>query len=98
MADRDDSAGGQCWGAERTLDAEVITELLLGAFEAAPGHFPAVRIRGAKITGRLDLMGTIVSYALVCESCWFEQPPELAEATTKTVRIIKSYLPSMNCT
>src|SRR5215471_15614676 len=97
VADLDESAGGQSWGPKRTVRAEVITGLLLGAFEAAPGYFPAVRIRGAKITGRLDLMGATTGYALVCEGCWFEQPLRFVEATTKTVRIVTSHMPGMNC-
>jgi hypothetical protein len=97
VADLDDTAGGQSWAPRRTARAEVITGLLLGAFEAAPGYFPGVRIRGAKITGRLDLMGATTGYALVCEGCWFEQPPRFVEATTKTVRIVTSHMPGMNC-
>jgi hypothetical protein len=93
----DDSAGGQFWPSERTVRAEAISGLLLGAFEPVAGCFPAVRIRGAKITGRLDLMGATTAYALVCENCWFEQPPRFVEATTRTVRIITSQLPGMNC-
>jgi len=93
----DDCAGGQSWGLERTVRAEVITGLLLGAFEPVPGCFPAVRIRGAKITGHLDLMGATISHALICEGCWFEQPPRFVEATTKTIRIVTSRLPAMNC-
>ena len=97
VAHLDASEEGQGWGPERTLRAEVISGLLLGAFEPTAGHFPAARIRGAKITGRLDLMGATTAYSLVCEGCWFEQPPRFVEATTKTVRIITSRLPGMNC-
>jgi hypothetical protein len=92
----DDLAGAECWGRGRRVHAEVITALLLGAYDPQPGHFPAVRLRGARILGRLDLMGATTSYALVCEGCWFEQPPRFVEATTKTVRIIGSHLPSLN--
>jgi hypothetical protein len=94
----DDAAGGQRWGRERALRAETITALLLGAFKTAPGHSPAVRVRGARITGRLDLMGATTGYALICEGCWFEQPLRFVEATTKTLRIITSHMPGMNCT
>ena len=97
IAELDNPAGGQLWVPERTLRAEVINGLLLGAFEPVRGFFPAVRIRGAKITGRLDLMGATTSYALVCENCWFEQPLRFVEATTRTVRIVASRMPGMNC-
>jgi hypothetical protein len=94
--DSDDPARGHGWGERRTLRAEVITALLLGAFDAVPGSFPAVRIRAARITGRLDLMGAETGYALVCEGCLFEQPLRFVEATTKTVRIISSRMPGLN--
>lgn len=93
----DDPAHGQCWAQDRTLRADAITSLLLGAFNAVPGSFPAVRIRGARIIGRLDLMGAEIGHALVCEGCWFERPPRFVEATTRTVRIIGSRMPGLNC-
>jgi hypothetical protein len=65
--------------------------LLLGAREPAAGCHPAIRLRGVQVTGRLDLMGATVSYALVCEHCRFDEPIRLVEATTKTVRIVDSW-------
>ena len=50
-----------------------------------------------KIIRRSEPMGATTNYALVCESCWFEQPPRFVEATTRTVRIITSRLSGMNC-
>ena len=49
----------------RVIRAEVISALLLGAGNSEPGHAPAVRIRGGRITGRLDLMGATVTCPLV---------------------------------
>ncbi|GAA0321580.1 hypothetical protein NE235_18825 [Actinoallomurus spadix] len=92
----DDVAGGTSWGPERTVDAEVIRALLLGAAGAEPGHHPALRLRGARVTGRLDLMGASVEYALVCEGCHFEEPLRFVEASTRTVRITGSRLPAFN--
>ncbi|MCO5967533.1 translocation/assembly module TamB domain-containing protein [Actinoallomurus soli] len=92
----DDVTGGASWGPERTVDAEVIRALLLGAAGAEPGRHPALRLRGARVTGRLDLMGASVEYALVCEGCHFEEPLRFVEASTKTVRITGSRLPALN--
>jgi hypothetical protein len=44
---------------DRAIRAEVITALLLGAADREPGYTPGVRIRGARVTGRLDLMGVL---------------------------------------
>lgn len=92
----DDVADGATWGPERTVDAEVIRALLLGARGEEAGRHPALRLRGARVTGRLDLMGAAVGYALVCEGCYFEEPLRLVEADTKTVRIVGSRLPAFN--
>jgi hypothetical protein len=94
-AELDDPAHADRWGPDRTIRAEVMTALLLGDYQPAAGHFPAVRIRGACITGRLDLMGPR-SIALVCEGCRFEQELRFVEAVTRTVRITESHLPSLN--
>src|SRR6266536_2417171 len=75
---------------ERVIRADVVAALLLGAGDAAPGHSAAVRVRGARIVGRLDLMGGTVGCALVCEYCDFDDPLRFVEATTRTVRIVFS--------
>lgn len=84
------------WSAERIIRAEVIAALMLGACAPEPGRFPAVRLRGARVTGRLDLMGAVVGCALVCEYCSFEDAPRLVEASMKTVRVVESQLPGLN--
>jgi hypothetical protein len=92
----DDPANAGSWGTERMIRGEVVTALLLGAQKPARGCFPAVRLRGARITGRIDLMGAVITHALVLEHCWFEQPPRFVEATTKTIRSLAAgCLPSM---
>ena len=88
--------GAPHWGAERVVRGEVIRALLLGACPVEPGYTPAVRLRGARITGRLDLMGSAVTSALVCESCYFEQEIRLVEASSRTVRIVDSRFPGLN--
>ena len=94
--DEDDPANAGRWGNGRIVRAQVITALLLGARDIERGYFPAVRLRGARVTGQLDLMGAVVSHALVLEGCRFDEPPRFVEATTKTVRIVDSHLPAFN--
>jgi hypothetical protein len=83
---------------DRAIRAEVITALLLGAADREPGHAPGVRIRGARVTGRLDLMGATVTWPLVCEYCDFEEELRFVESITRTVRIVQSRLPAFNGT
>ncbi len=92
----DDPQGASRWGPERVIRAEVIRALLLGAGEAEPGQVPAVRLRGALITGRLDLIGATVAHALVCDYCCFTEKPRLVDSSVQTVRITGSLLPGLN--
>lgn len=86
------------WGPGRVIRAEVISALLLGAREIEPGYVPGVRLRGARITGRLDLMGATLAHPLVCEYCYFAEPLRFVESSTRTVRIVDSHLPAFNGT
>jgi hypothetical protein len=93
---RDDLGQAGSWGVRRVIRAEVLTALLLGASRPEPGQAPAIRLRGARITGRLDLMGAVLTHPLVLEHCWLDEPPRFVEATTKTIRITGSHLPGFN--
>lgn len=92
----DDLAKADTWGEERVVRAKVITALLLGAADVEPGYRPALRLHGARIAGRLDLMGATVEHPLVCERCHFDEPLRFVESVTKTVRIVASALPAFN--
>ena len=85
-------------GPDRAIRAEVISALLLGAADREPGYTPGVRIRGARITGRLDLMGATVTWPLICEYCDFEQELRFVESVTRTVRIVHSLAAAFNGT
>jgi hypothetical protein len=93
---RDELSQAESWGARRVIRAEVVKALLLGASHPEAGQVPAVRLRGARITGRIDLMGAVIPHPLVLEQCWLEEPPRFVEATTKTIRITASRLPGLN--
>jgi len=86
------------WGPDRVIRAKVLRALLLGASEPKPGTAPAIRLRGARISGRLDLMGAAIAWPLVCEYCQFDSEVRLVEAETKTIRITHSRLPGLNGT
>jgi hypothetical protein len=86
------------WGPERIVRARVIAALLLGAVKPEPGRIPAVRLRGVRVAGRLDLMGATVTFGFVCEDSWFDTAPRFVEATTKTVRLVNCSLPGFNGT
>ncbi|MBB5629853.1 hypothetical protein [Sphaerisporangium krabiense] len=81
---------------DRVVRAAVVRGLLLGAVPAGDGYAPAIRLRGARVTGRLDLMGAVTEYPLILEHCRLEEEVRLVEAATRTVRIVHSRLTSLN--
>ncbi|MDA0644289.1 MULTISPECIES: hypothetical protein [Nonomuraea] len=85
---------GDTWGPERTVRAEVIAKLLLGAREAGAGAVPAVRVSGARITGALQIFGGTVEHELVLSGCHLEGPVRLTDCRTRTVRLTDCRLPS----
>ncbi len=94
----DDLGAAPQWGPGRVIRAEVISALLLGARDVEPGFAAGVRLRGATVTGRLDLMGATLSHPLVCEYCYFTEEVRLVECSARTVRIVCSRLPALNGT
>ncbi|MEV4105231.1 hypothetical protein AB0J42_33735 [Nonomuraea sp. NPDC049649] len=85
---------GDTWGPERTVRAEVIAKLLLGARGAGAGAVPAVRISGARITGSLEILGGTVEHELVLSGCHLEGPVRLTDSRTRTVRVTDCRMPS----
>jgi hypothetical protein len=98
VADADSVEQAPQWGPDRVIRAEFLRSLLLGACDMEPGFAPGVRLRGARVVGRLDLMGAAVISALVCEFCHFDEELRFVESSTKTVRVVDSYLPAFNGT
>ncbi|WP_367319051.1 oxidoreductase [Streptomyces sp. HUAS ZL42] len=92
----DDPEKGDGWGAERTVRAEVVTALLFGANPGRPGSAPGLRLRGARISGNLNLSGAEIGHELWFGSCWFEQTVSLYGAATRTIEIQDSRIPGIN--
>src|SRR5215470_18053454 len=83
----DDTADGQGWGSSRSVRAEVIAALLLGARAPELGRVPAVSLSGARITGVLDLAFAEVIHAALLRDCFFEQEPRMFGARTQRVNL-----------
>src|SRR5579875_1179676 len=95
---RDELGQAAGWGPQRVVRAQVLQALLLGGAAPQPGQAPGLRLRGARVTGRLDLMGAALSWPLVCESCVFDSEIRLVEASVRTIRIVGCQLPHLNAT
>lgn len=77
----------------RTVRAEVIVALLRRPDDPGADRVAAVRLRGAYITGRIDLAGATVQWLLSLYNCVLEEPPDFSHTTTRTVKINNSELP-----
>ncbi|KNE82152.1 MULTISPECIES: hypothetical protein [Streptomyces] len=85
-------AGEEPWGPERTVRAPVVAALLLGGHPGQPGSVPALRLAGARISGRLDLGGAEIAHTIRFEECRFEEDISFHGASTRTITIARSRL------
>ena len=83
----DDDPRRADWSAARTVRADFINGLLLGHVPVT-GAIAGLRLAGARITGRLDLSHATIEHPLDFEGCHFEEPVLLAEARTRSVRLL----------
>ncbi|MFI9065880.1 membrane-associated oxidoreductase [Streptomyces sp. NPDC053429] len=91
----DSSVDGAGWGPGRTVRAEVLRALLLGARPAAAGQVAGLKIKGARIIGALDLRYAVVDHPIRLRDCWFERKPLLYGAQLKALVLGFSTLPGL---
>jgi hypothetical protein len=81
---------------DRTVRAEVIAQLLLGACASRPGCVAAVRLRGAEIIGCLNVSGGTVGCELRLERCELTETPDFSNARARQVRLSDCRLPGFD--
>jgi hypothetical protein len=91
----DGPAGAAAWGAERTVRAELLVELLTADGAARDGAPRGVKLRGARVTGALDLEGAELRRPLLLDRCRIDEPVELCEATAPAIRLPGCVLPAL---
>lgn len=94
-ADRDDPHAEHVWGAERSVRAQVVALLLLHGPSPVPGRVASLKLRGVRITGRLDLSGGTVSPYVELQSCRFDSEIQLSETRFGTLRLINCAIPRL---
>ncbi|MFL6073726.1 MAG: hypothetical protein ACJ73S_10060 [Mycobacteriales bacterium] len=82
-------------GPERTVRASVLAALLLRAAGAEPGGSAGLRLRGAHVTGLLQLSFADVRYPVVLENCVFDSRPDLYWASLRYTSLGGSTLPGL---
>ncbi|MGP4047565.1 oxidoreductase [Streptomyces sp. 2A115] len=96
VPDEDDACQGQTWGPERTLRAEVLAALLLGANTTQQGTIAALCLTGARIVGRLDLAGGDIVNTVRLTSCRLEETVSLRGSTTRSIRMAYCWMPGFD--
>lgn len=91
----DDPGKADRWGPERSVRAEVLVALLVGAVQTEPGQIAAVRLVGARITGSLNLGHAEVSVPLALTGCAFDEAPHLYWASMNSVHMMHCRLPGL---
>lgn len=90
----DDPEKGDDWGRDRTLRAEVLQALLLGAVPDR-AEIPALRVTGAKIVGTLNLRYATVCNPIRLMGCHFTDTPDLYGARTRQLNLSSCYMPGL---
>ena len=81
---------------DRIVRGDVITRLLLGAGDTRPGAVSAVRLRGAYVTGQLDVTGGTVEHELRLENCRLVEEPDFSNAETRQLRFAGCRMPGFD--
>jgi hypothetical protein len=91
----DDPARGAAWDASRTVRAELLIALLTGDRVPESGRLRSVKLRGARISGTLDLGAATIGCPLKLQDCYVDEPVNLREATAATIRMPGCHVPAL---
>jgi hypothetical protein len=94
--DEDGLRAGADWGTDRTVRAQVIAALLMSEEMPRSHRIPAIRIKGARITERINLAYSTIYHSARFLSCFFEQAPGLYWARCQQMSFKGSYLPGLS--
>jgi hypothetical protein len=77
---------------DRTIRAEIISQLLTGNNPSWEVHYRGVNIRGAQIADQLYLGGATLKFRLALIDCCIEEGLNLADASAVSISLAGSYL------
>jgi hypothetical protein len=89
----DDPAEGKAWGEDRQIRAQLLYELLADTSGTTVAQVRHLRLRGARITGRLDLEAATLRCPVSFQNCFFEEPIVLNLARAVSIRLSGCHLP-----
>src|SRR5579872_5499941 len=88
----DNPARGADWAPGRTVRADQLGAVLTGERTSEGGGLRAVRLRGARITGRLNMEAVTFKCPLVLWDCHLDEPADFSDATASSIRLTGSHL------
>ncbi|WP_431904382.1 hypothetical protein [Nonomuraea sp. bgisy101] len=89
------SPGSEYWGPERIIRAEVISHLLMHGPEQSPGKPARLMLKGARVSGWLDVgCAELASFSF--DECVFDRAPFLNDATAQFIGFTSCLLPGLD--
>lgn len=95
-SENDDVEHALDWPQDRCVRAEVLASCLLSMQETSQIDTRIFHLSGARIIGRLALNGANISKTFFLDHCYLEEIPDISDARTRSIHIIKSYLPGLD--
>jgi hypothetical protein len=91
-----DAGQGGGWGADRTVAAAMLAELLTAPVGGEGWTHRPLRLAGARITGLLDLQGATLTRSLDLADCHFESSFLCEDAQAIAIRLVGCHLPGFS--
>jgi len=85
--EQDEPANGGNWDTSRQIRAEFLVDLLLGTLGPGHGHPRAIKLRGARITGLLDLEDATLICPLLLRDCHIDEWVNLEGASAPAIHM-----------
>ena len=92
----DDPSRGAGWGDGRAVGAQLLAKLLTDETASQGGRPRAVKLRGARITGSLNLEAAEVTCPLLLRDCYLDEPVNLSGASARAIRLPGCHVPALN--
>jgi len=96
VSDVDAVANAPSWSANRVVRAEVLARLLKGDTRLHNGRPRAVKLRGALVTGELDLEAVSLVCPLLLQDCHVDEVINLRDAQAPTLRLHGCCVPGID--
>ena len=94
-ARRDHPGRAARWGSGRTVRAELLAELLTGRRRPDGGQARAVWLRGARVSGVLDLDAARLECPLLLDRCFLVRSVGLRDARAQAIRLPGCHVPGI---